>query len=111
MGRPYSDTSQITAKQSTSYFSNFRAAEQSLGKRKISPHQVRHTTALHMLQRGVRLEVIALWLGHEKLDTTHHYLEADLAMKEKALASLHLPKAKNPRFQPPDELLDFLEQL
>ena len=83
----------------------------SLGKRKISPHQVRHTTALHMLQRGVRLEVIALWLGHEKLDTTHHYLEADLAMKEKALASLHLPKAKNPRFQPPDELLDFLEHL
>ena len=83
----------------------------SLGKRKISPHQIRHTTALHMLQRGVRLEVIALWLGHEKLDTTHHYLEADLAMKEKALESLHGPGAKNPRFQPPDELMDFLEHL
>ena len=83
----------------------------SLGKRKISPHQVRHSTALHMLQKGVRLEVIALWLGHEKLDTTHHYLEADLAMKEKALQSLHLPNRKNPRFQPPDELLDFLEHL
>jgi hypothetical protein len=55
--------------------------------------------------------VIALWLGHEKLDTTHHYLEADLAMKEKALQSLHLPNKKSPRFQPPDELLDFLEHL
>lgn len=83
----------------------------SLGKRKISPHQVRHSTALHMLQKGVRLEVIALWLGHEKLDTTHHYLEADLAMKEKALRSLHLPERKSPRFQPPDQLLDFLEGL
>jgi len=82
----------------------------SLGKRKISPHQIRHSTALHMLQRGVRLEVIALWLGHEKIDTTHHYLELDLAMKEKALQLLHLPKTKNPRFQAPDELLDFLER-
>ena len=83
----------------------------SLGKRKISPHQVRHSTALHMLQKGVRLEVIALWLGHEKLDTAHHYLEADLTMKEKALQSLHLPKTKNLRYQPPDELLDFLGRL
>ena len=83
----------------------------SLGKRKISPHQVRHSTALHMLQNGVRLEVIALWLGHEKLDTTHHYLEADLAMKEKTLQLLHLPQSKSPRFQASDELLDFLERL
>ena len=64
-----------------------------------------------MLKKGVRLEVIALWLGHEKLDTAHHYLELDLAMKEKALQSLHLPKRKSLRFQPPDELLDFLERL
>jgi len=83
----------------------------SLGKRKISPHQVRHSTALHMLQKGVRLEVIALWLGHEKLDTTHHYLEADLAMKERALQSLRPSNRMSPRFQPPDELLDFLEHL
>ena len=83
----------------------------SLGKRNISPHQVRHTTALHMLQAGVKLEVIALWLGHEKLDTAHHYLEADLAMKEKALQSLAIPKTKNLRFQPPDQLLHFLESL
>jgi integrase/recombinase XerD len=83
----------------------------SLGKRKISPHQMRHSTALHMLQKGVRLEVIALWLGHEKLDTAHHYLELDLAMKEKAQQLLNFPKSKNPRFQPPDELLDFLERI
>jgi len=83
----------------------------SLGKRRISPHQFRHSMALHMLQAGVRLEVIALWLGHEKLDTTHHYLEVDLTMKEKALQSLDLPKTKNPRFQPTDRLLRFLESL
>ena len=83
----------------------------SLGKRSISPHQFRHSMALHMLQAGVRLEVIALWLGHEKLDTTHHYLEVDLAMKEKALQSLDLPKTKSLRFQPADRLLHFLESL
>ena len=83
----------------------------SLTKRKISPHQLRHSTALHMLQAGVRLEVIALWLGHEKLDTTHHYLDADLAMKEQALQSLGASKAKSCRFEPPDQLLQFLDNL
>jgi integrase/recombinase XerD len=83
----------------------------SLGTRRISPHQFRHSMALHMLQAGVRLEVIALWLGHEKLDTTHHYLELDLAMKERALQSLELPKTKCLRFRPPDQLLDFLDSL
>jgi len=83
----------------------------SLSKRNISPHKIRHSTALHMLQAGVRLEVIALWLGHEKLDTAHHYLEADLTMKEKALQSLDLPKTKSLRFQPTDRLLHFLDSL
>jgi len=83
----------------------------SLSKRHISPHKLRHSMALHMLQAGVRLEVIALWLGHEQLDTTHHYLEADLAMKEQALRSLDLSKIKNPRFQPTDRLLQFLDNL
>ena len=64
-----------------------------------------------MLQAGVGLEVIALWLGHEKLDTTHHYLEADLAMKEKALQLLDFPKTKSVRFQPTDRLLRFLDNL
>lgn len=83
----------------------------SLEKRNISPHKFRHSMALHMLQAGVKLEVIALWLGHEKLDTTHHYLEANLAMKEKALQSLDIPKTKSLRFHPTDRLLRFLDSL
>ena len=83
----------------------------SLGKRKISPHKFRHSTAVHMLQSGVKLEVIALWLGHEKLDTAHHYIEADLTMKEKALQLLDIPETKNLRFQPTDRLLRFLDSL
>ena len=83
----------------------------SLGKRNISPHQLRHTMAVHMLKTGVRLEVIALWLGHEKLDTTHHYLELDLAMKEKALKSLDACGTQSRRFQPTDQLLNFLDGL
>ena len=58
----------------------------SLSKRRITPHTVRHTTAMHLLQSGVAISVIALWLGHENMATTHRYVEADLAMKEKALA-------------------------
>jgi integrase len=56
----------------------------SLTKRSISPHTIRHTTAMHLLQPGVAFSVIALWLGHESTMTTHRYVEADLAMKEKA---------------------------
>lgn len=57
----------------------------SLKKRQISPHTLRHTTAMHLLQSGVDITVIALWLGHESPATTHVYVEADLTMKEKAL--------------------------
>ncbi len=60
----------------------------SLLHRKISPHTIRHTTALHLLQSGVALSVIALWLGHEQIGTTHHYMEANLAMKKAALDAL-----------------------
>ncbi|VVE11009.1 Tyrosine recombinase XerD [Pandoraea horticolens] len=54
----------------------------------ISPHVVRHTTAMYLLQSGVDMSVIAFWLGHENLNTTHIYMEADLALKEKALNRL-----------------------
>lgn len=60
----------------------------SLLGRSISPHTLRHTTAMHMLQSGVDITVIALWLGHESPSTTHGYIEADLAMKERALAAI-----------------------
>ena len=82
-----------------------------LAKRKVSPHTIRHTTAMHLLQSGVDISVIALWLGHESPVTTHHYVEADLAMKERALARLHDPGAKILRYRASDSLLDFLRTL
>lgn len=82
-----------------------------LAKRKISPHTIRHTTAMHLLQAGVDISVIALWLGHESPVTTHHYIEADLAMKEHALARLHEPSSKILRYRAPDSLLKFLRTL
>ena len=69
------------------------------------------TTAMHMLQAGVDISVIALWLGHESPTTTHHYVEADLTMKERALATLHEPAAKIQRYRAPDSFIDFLKTL
>ena len=83
----------------------------SLAKRHISPHVIRHTTAMHLLQAGVDISVIALWLGHENPATTHQYVEADLAMKERALARLQEPEAKLRRYRAPDSLIDFLRTL
>lgn len=83
----------------------------SLRGRRISPHTLRHTTAMHLLQSGVDLSTIALWLGHEDPSTTHAYLEADLAMKEAALKRLPAPRRARTRFKPGDRLLAFLEGL
>ncbi|MEO6743920.1 MAG: tyrosine-type recombinase/integrase [Caldimonas sp.] len=80
------------------------------GKR-ISPHTLRHTTAMHLLQSGVPFNVIALWLGHESTNTTHRYVEANLEMKEQALARLEAPNVKLTRFRATDELMKFLETL
>jgi site-specific recombinase XerD len=82
-----------------------------LAKRRISPHTIRHTTAMHLLQAGVDISVIALWLGHESPVTTHHYVEADLAMKERALSTLHEPEANIQRYRATDSLIDFLKRL
>jgi len=82
-----------------------------LAKRRISPHSIRHTTAMHLLQAGIDISVIALWLGHESPVTTHHYVEADMTMKERALSSLHEPEAKIQRYRAPDSLIDFLKRL
>lgn len=83
-----------------------------LSKRRITPHTVRHTTAMHLLQSGVAISVIALWLGHENMATTHRYVEADLAMKEKALARLQEPNTKMDRYYPSDDaLMQFLQAL
>jgi site-specific recombinase XerD len=83
----------------------------SLAGRRISPHTFRHTTAMHLLQANVDITVIALWLGHEDTATTHMYVEADLRMKERALASMQEPKTRRVRYQPGDKLLRFLENL
>ena len=83
----------------------------SLRHRHISPHTIRHTTAMHLLQSGIATPVIALWLGHEDPATTHQYIEADLQMKEAALHHLHSPKSKPRRFKPRASLLQFLDNL
>ncbi len=82
-----------------------------LAKRDITPHVIRHSTAMHMLQSGVDITVIALWLGHENPATTHMYIEADLAMKERALTAIQPPHTKQMRYQPTDRVLHFLETL
>jgi site-specific recombinase XerD len=66
---------------------------------------------MHLLQAGVDITVIALWLGHESPATTHTYVEADLAMKERALNNLHAPQSASVRYRPPDRVLEFLQSL
>lgn len=82
-----------------------------LKKKKITPHIVRHTTAMHLLQSGIDLSVIALWLGHENITTTHHYIEADLKMKKEALQAIQEPHFKKTKKVIDDKLLSFLEGL
>ena len=79
--------------------------------KRVSLQTFRHTTAMHLLQARVDLSVIALWLGHESVNTTHRYVEANLEMKEKALARLDEPTTKMRRYHPADQLLKFLQQL
>ena len=66
---------------------------------------------MHMLQAGVDITVIALWLGHENSTTTHMYVEADLAMKERALQAVQSPRIKPTRYRPTDGVLAFLQGL
>ncbi|GAB6193995.1 hypothetical protein JCM39068_37470 [Desulfocastanea catecholica] len=66
---------------------------------------------MHLLQAGVDITGIAMWLGHENIETTHIYVTADLTMKEKALETLQPPSGGDFRFKPGDELLAFLEAL
>ena len=92
-------------------FESARAVCPSLEHKRVHPHLVRHTTAMHLLQSGVDPAVIALWLGHERLETTHVYVEADLQMKRDALEKL-APAGKPARpFKPDDALMTFLAGL
>lgn len=83
----------------------------SLTAKTITPHVLRHTCAMRLLEAGVDTSVIALWLGHESVETTQIYLHADLALKERALARVAPPNTHPGRYQPPDTLLAFLEAL
>jgi site-specific recombinase XerD len=82
-----------------------------LGEKNVTLHTLRHTAAMQLLHAGVDTTVIALWLGHERVETTQIYLHADLALKEKALARTKPPDAKPGRYRPPDALLAFLQAL
>jgi site-specific recombinase XerD len=83
----------------------------SLTAKTITPHVLRHTAAMRLLHAGVDTTVIALWLGHEQVETTQMYLHADLALKERALARTKPLDSKPGRYRPPDALLGFLDGL
>jgi integrase/recombinase XerD len=83
----------------------------SLRSKAITAHVLRHTTAMRLLHAGVDTSVIALWLGHESVDTTQIYLHADLELKEKALARTRPPHGRAGRYHPPDSLTAWLEAL
>lgn len=83
----------------------------SLRTKRVTPHVLRHTTAISLLQAGVDRTVIALWLGHESIETTQIYLDADLSMKERALARTAPLHTAPGRYHPPDRLLAFLSGL
>ena len=83
----------------------------SIGSKRVTPHTLRHSTAMDLLYHGVDPAVIALWLGHESVETTQIYIHADMRMKEKALARVAAPPTPSGRFRPDDQLLAFLEGL
>ena len=82
-----------------------------LATKSISPHSLRHTNAMHLLQSGVDLTTIQSWLGHASVNTTHHYADADLEMKQRALNQCNDPEIPLVLYQPTDELLAFLATL
>lgn len=83
----------------------------SLQKKRVSPHVLRHSAAMELLQAGVDHNVISLWLGHERPDTTQIYIHANLALKEQALARTTPSNVPPGRYKPDDELLAFLKDL
>lgn len=83
----------------------------SLNKKRVTPHVLRHTTAMDLLQQGVDRSVIALWLGHETMETVQLYIHANLKMKEQALAKTAPLDVVPGRYRPDDELLAFLKNL
>ena len=83
----------------------------SLTRKRVTPHVLRHTTAMELLQAGVDRSVIAMWLGHESLETTQIYLDADLTLKERVLDKVTPPRVHVGRYRPEDKLMAFLSAL
>jgi site-specific recombinase XerD len=83
----------------------------SLAQKNVTMHVLRHSAAMRLLRAGVDTSVIALWLGHEQIETTQIYLHADLQLKERALAKTAPANIAPGRYRPPDKLLAFLEAL
>jgi integrase/recombinase XerD len=83
----------------------------SMREKKVSLHVLRHTAAMRLLQAGVDIAVIAMWLGHEQVETTQIYLHADMKLKERALAKTAPLSAAPGRYRPSDRILAFLEAL
>jgi site-specific recombinase XerD len=86
-------------------------SQPSLASKRVTPHVLRHSCAMSLLHRGVDRSVIALWLGHEQLDTVSIYTHADMTMKERALARTTPLHVKPGRYRPRDRLLAFLDSL
>jgi integrase/recombinase XerD len=82
-----------------------------LDKKRVTPHVLRHSAAMQLLQNGVDRTVIALWLGHESVETTQMYIHADITLKERAMARTQSVKTPLGRYRPDDKLLAFLEAL
>lgn len=83
----------------------------SLRAKRVSPHTLRHSTAMDLLHSGIDRTVIALWLGHESVETTQIYIHADMRLKENALARVTAARTRSGRYKPDDALLSFLESL
>lgn len=107
-GRLSADTVQYLV---TKYGAVARQTCSTLASKRLTPHVLRHTAAMELLQAGVDRAVIALWLGHESVETTQIYLDADLALKERALSKTAPIDVKGVRYRPDDELLAFLKSL
>jgi integrase/recombinase XerD len=93
------------------YAETARGQQPSLAEKPLTPHVLRHTSAMQLLMSGVDITVIALWLGHESVRTTQIYLHADLSLKERALARTAPPTTKAGRYRPPDDVMAFLASL
>jgi len=83
----------------------------SLKRKTITPHTFRHSVALNLLQSGVDISTIAIWLGHESILTTHKYMEADMEMKRRTLEKIQEPSDISYHFRPDDTMLAFLDSL